>query len=109
MADAYDNVGGTELEQGDKAAALADLRTALDICRKFAGKDPTGVQLQGIVVDVLDTLAKIPDSGVTWTEVVAQFQAIKDRGQLSPSAQPDFDEAKRHAAEEAKAKQGGAK
>ena len=103
------NIGDIELEQGDKAAALADLRGALDIGRRFVGKDPNGVDAQIVVADALDDLAQIPGSGVSWAEVAAQFQAMKDRGQLSAGMQAEFDEVKRHAAEEAKAKQGGAK
>jgi tetratricopeptide (TPR) repeat protein len=105
----YVNVGQAEFEQGDKAAALADSRTALDIGRRFVGKDPSAIDAQSLVAASLDNLAQIPGSGVSWAEVVAQFQGMKDRGQLQASLQADFDEAKRHAAEQAKAKEGGAK
>jgi tetratricopeptide (TPR) repeat protein len=107
MAYAYTNFGDTELEQGDKAAALADLRRALDVGRRFAGKDPIGAE--NVLADALDNLAQIPGSGVSWAEAVAQYQETKDKGRLRADQQADFDEAKRHATEEAKAKQGAAK
>ncbi len=107
MAYAYTNLGDAELEQGDKAAALADLRRALDVGRRFAGKNPIGAD--NVVADALDNLAKIPGSGVSWAEAVAQYQEMKDKGRLSADQQADFDEARRRATEEAKAKQGAAK
>jgi hypothetical protein len=58
------------------------------------------------VGDTLDNLAKIPGSGVSWADAVAQYQAMKDRGQLQAGLQADFDEARHHAADEAKMKQG---
>ena len=82
VAYGYGNLGDTELEQGDKAAALLDLRRAVDIARQFGAKDAGGVGAQMVVADALDDLAQIPGSGVSWAEVAARFQAMEVTGRL---------------------------
>jgi tetratricopeptide (TPR) repeat protein len=101
------NIADTELDQGDKAAASVELRKGLDMGRDLVTKDP--LRAQAVVGEALDGLAQIPGSGVSWAEVVAQYQGMRDRGQLDVAMDGKFDEAKRHAAEEAKAKQGDTK
>ena len=92
------NIGCVESDQGDKVAATADLRKALDIVHGLVGKDPNAVDAQTVVAAALFNLALIPGSGIAWSEVAAQYQGMKDRGQLRPDMQDNFDEAlRRHA------------
>lgn len=104
VAIGYVNLGNVQSDMGDTAAALDGLRQGLAIGRALVGKDPNAVDAQSVIAASLQDLANIPGSGVTWTEVVAQYQGMKDRGKLRADMYANFAEAKRRAAEAAKAK-----
>ena len=104
VAIGYVNLGEIQSNMGDTAAALVSLRQSLAIARGLVGKDPNAIDARSVVAASLQDLANIPGSGVTWARAVAQYQEMKDRGQLRADMDADFAEAKRRAAEEAKAK-----
>ena len=104
VAIGYVNLGDTQSEMGDTAAALDSLRQSLAIARGLVGKDPNAIDAQSVIAAALQNLANIPGSGVTWTQALAQYQTMKDRGQLHADMAADFAETKRRAAEEATAK-----
>ena len=104
MAIGYVDLGDIQSKMGDTAPALEGLRQGLAIGRALVGKDPNAVDAQGVIASALMSLADIPRSGVTWAQALAQFQGMKDRGQLRADNDADFAEAKRRAAEEAMAK-----
>ena len=104
VAIGYGNLGNVQSDMGDTAAALDSLRQGLAIARGLVGKDPNAVDAQSVIGAALQNLANIPGSGVTWAQAVAQYQGMKDRGQLRADMDADFAETKRRAADEAKAK-----
>ena len=104
VAIGYGNLGNVQSDMGDTAAALDSLRQSLATARGLVGKDPNAVDAQSVIGAALQNLANIPGSGVTWAQAVAQYQEMKDRGQLRADMDADLAEAKRRAAEEAKAK-----
>jgi len=101
VAIGYVNLGNLQSEMGDTAAALESLRQSLAIARGLVGKDPNAIDAQSVVAASLQNLANIPASGVTWAEAVAQYEGMKDRGQLRADMEADFAETKRRAAEDA--------
>ena len=101
VAIGYVNFGNLQFDMGDAAAALASLRQGLTTGRALAGKDPNAVDVQSVIAASLQNLARIPGSGVTWAQALAQYQAMKDRGQLRADMENDMAETKRLADEEA--------
>ncbi len=98
------NIANVESDPGDYSAALVDLHKALDISRGLVGKDPNAVDAQTVIGGALYDLASIPGSGVSWAEVAAHYQGMKQRGQLRADMNDQFADTLRRAAEEAKAK-----
>lgn len=103
VAIGYVNLGNVQSDMHD-TAALEGLRHGLAIGQALVGKDPNAVDVQSVIAAALQNLANIPGSGVTWAEALAQYQGMKDRGQLRADLDADFAETKRRAAEEATAK-----
>jgi tetratricopeptide (TPR) repeat protein len=104
VAIGYANLGTVQTDVGDKAGAITSLRQALAIGRALVGKDPNAIDAQTVIASTLGNLARMPGSGVTWAEALAQYQAMKARGQLRADMEQYLEEAKRQADAEASAK-----
>ena len=98
VAIGYVNFAAVQKDSGDVADAAGTLRKAVAMARALAIKDPNAIDAQTVVASGLFNLAAIPESGVSWNEVVAQYQVMKDRGKLRADMQADFDRAKACAA-----------
>jgi hypothetical protein len=86
--------------QGDMAGAIADYRQDLDMARAEAAASPTDLTAARDVAGALWKLAQTTGSGVRWADVVAQLQAMQDKGVWNAADAPIFEEAKRQAARE---------
>ena len=73
------------MAQGQLEAARAAYQQGLDIRVRLAAGDPSNTGLQRDVAISLWRIASLPNSKVRWSQVLEQWQAMKDRGILAPS------------------------
>jgi hypothetical protein len=97
LAVSLNEVGGVLVSQNDLPGAIKVYRESLEIRRALAMKDPTNADWQYAVGVCLWKLAKIPDSGVTWQQVVDQMELMAARGQLQPADRPRLEWARQQA------------
>ncbi|MGZ3298150.1 MAG: hypothetical protein ACXU8O_03970, partial [Asticcacaulis sp.] len=95
-----ERLGDVLMAQGDLAGARKAFEESLAIRRSLAAKDTGNSLWQNNDWIVLRKLAKIPDSGVTWQDVVTQMEQVDAKGMLSPADRHFLDEARANAAAE---------
>lgn len=81
----YVNLGDVARAEGDLESALADYKKGLAIRQKLTAADPSNALMRSLLAELMDRMAALPGSSVTWTQVVAQFSAIKAAGHLEPA------------------------
>jgi tetratricopeptide (TPR) repeat protein len=80
----FEDLAQVAYTQGDLGAARTDLTRSLDIRVKLGAADPTNAAVQQLILRAMTRLARIPNGGVAWDQVAAQYRKIKDAGQLVP-------------------------
>jgi tetratricopeptide (TPR) repeat protein len=83
VAIALRTIGDAALRGGDRPGALASAKESLAIARKLAARGATERNAQHLIADSLVLLARMPESGVTWPDVVAQMESMRARAMLS--------------------------
>jgi tetratricopeptide (TPR) repeat protein len=77
-------LGDVQVAAGDLPGARRSFEDSLQVARRLAAANPISAQAQRDVVVSLVKLARIPDSGVRWSDALREMQSMKDRGVLAP-------------------------
>ena len=94
----HNKIGNVLKAQGDLAGALQSYRDAMTIRKRLAETDPRNAEWQRDLAVSQWRLAGYPDSGVTWQDVAATFDAMQARGILLPGDKPFAEQARHRAA-----------
>ncbi|MDZ7856065.1 hypothetical protein [Sphaerotilus sp.] len=78
-------LGNVQVAAGDLPGARRSFEESLQMDRRLAAANPTSAEAQRDVVVSLVRLARLPDSGVRWSDALREMQAMQDRGVLAPS------------------------
>ncbi|HTX49608.1 MAG TPA: hypothetical protein VME40_09485, partial [Caulobacteraceae bacterium] len=92
--------GLASAQKKDYPTAQDDLEAALAIDRKLSAADPTNGVLQRKVAYALAAIAALPGGKEHWSDVVAEWRTISDKGALTTSDQTQLDLAQQRAAAE---------
>jgi len=87
MADALGYYGDALLASGNPVGALKQFTQELELARRLAGIDATNADAISGVAAALARLAEVPSSGVSWREVVAEYELRKKVGSLTSADQ----------------------
>ncbi|MFO1145317.1 MAG: hypothetical protein U1E33_01585 [Rhodospirillales bacterium] len=91
-------LGDVLVKAGDLAGARARFDQRLVIAERLAAQNPGSAEAQRDVWSVLWRLASLPDSRVTWQQVVAKMEAMQAKGTLAPPDVPFLQQARANAA-----------
>ncbi len=96
-----ERLGDVLVEAGDLAGARARFEKSLELRERLAAQNPGSAQAQRDVWVSLGKLASLPDSRVTWQQVVAHMEEMQAKGTLAPPDLPLLAQARANAAAEA--------
>jgi tetratricopeptide (TPR) repeat protein len=90
------DLGALAFERNDMNAAISAYRKSLEFSRRLAKADPANADYQHFILRASTRLARMPGGGVGWAEVAAQYDLMKQAGQLTSADQVVLDALKEH-------------
>jgi tetratricopeptide (TPR) repeat protein len=97
---ALNKLGGVLVAGNDISGARKAYEESLGIVRRLSSAEPTNAEAQRDVAVSLWGLARIPGSGVRWSDVVAQMETMKSKGILNPADEKFIEQARQNAAKQ---------